>query len=137
MGHTDYTDLTDVVVKKLRGTRFALCGGVKPCARQTGTSASPLARSDPLSILNPQSSIPNPQFPILNPQFSILNSQFPIPNSQLPPHILISHCKNYAFSLIFSNRITIFSNWQFCGFAISRIFQMSITIFSNHLNTYQ
>ena len=84
MGHTDYTDLTDVVVKKLRGTRFALCGGVKPCARQTGTSASPLARSDPLSILNPQSSIPNPQFPILNPQFSILNPQFPIPNSQFP-----------------------------------------------------
>ena len=41
----------------------------------------------------------------------------------------------YGISTIFSNRITIFSNRQFCGFAISRFFQMCITTFANHLIT--
>ena len=41
----------------------------------------------------------------------------------------------YGISTIFSNRITIFSNRQFCGFAISRFFQTSITIIANHLIT--
>jgi hypothetical protein len=40
----------------------------------------------------------------------------------------------YAFSLIFSNRITIFSNRRFCWPAISRFFQNDITIFSNGIS---
>jgi len=40
----------------------------------------------------------------------------------------------YAFSLIFSNRITIFSIRRFCWPAISRLFQNDITIFSNGIS---
>ena len=40
---------------------------------------------------------------------------------------------HYAFSLIFSNRITILSIRRFRSLAISRLFQNDITIFSNEI----
>jgi len=41
---------------------------------------------------------------------------------------------NYAFSLIFSNRITILSIRRYRSLAISRFFQNDITIFSNGIS---
>jgi len=54
---------------------------------------------------------------------------------QKPVAVIPNAAIHYGISTIFSNRITIFSNRQFCGFAISRFFQTSITIIANHLIT--
>ena len=50
--------------------------------------------------------------------------------------VLENSIQRYAFSLIFSNRITIFSIRRFCWPAISRLFQNDITIFSNGISRF-